>query len=102
MIEFSCTKCGQKLNVEDKHSGKRVRCPKCGEVGFVPDNSDKIEFHCDSCGQSISVPKIHAGKKGKCPKCKNLVVVPSLRRGPLGDTGTFSVVCSTCEEIIQP
>jgi len=101
MIEFSCTKCGQKLNVEDKHSGKRVRCPKCGEVGFVPDNSDKIEFHCESCGQSISVPKIHAGKKGKCPKCKNLVVVPSLRRGPLGDTGTFSVVCSMCEEIIQ-
>jgi WD40 repeat protein/DNA-directed RNA polymerase subunit RPC12/RpoP len=82
MIKFSCKKCGQKLNVEDKHSGKRVKCPKCGSVGVVPDISDKIMFHCKNCGQSISVPQIHAGKKGKCPKCKNQVVVPSVKGGP--------------------
>jgi predicted Zn finger-like uncharacterized protein len=46
MIQFSCKNCGSKLNVEDKHSGKRVRCPKCGDVGVVPDDSDKIKFHC--------------------------------------------------------
>ena len=78
MIEFSCEKCRQKLNVEDKHSGKRVKCSKCGSVCVVPDNSDKIKFDCENCGQSISVPQIHAGKKGKCPKCKNPLVVPSL------------------------
>jgi DNA-directed RNA polymerase subunit RPC12/RpoP len=80
MIKFSCKKCGQKLNVEDKHSGKRVKCPKCGSVSVVPDNSDKIKFHCKNCGQGISVPQIHAGKKGKCPKCKNPVVIPSLKK----------------------
>jgi Tol biopolymer transport system component/DNA-directed RNA polymerase subunit M/transcription elongation factor TFIIS len=80
MIKFSCKKCGQKLNVEDKHSGKRVKCPKCGSVGVVPDNSDKIKFQCKNCGQSIIVPQIHVGKKGKCPKCKNPVVIPSLKK----------------------
>ncbi|MHC4676573.1 MAG: kelch repeat-containing protein [Planctomycetota bacterium] len=76
MIEFSCKNCGQKLNVQDQYSGKRVKCPKCGSVGVVPDNSDKIKFNCENCGQSIRVPQIYAGKKGKCPKCKNIVVIP--------------------------
>ena len=71
MIKFSCKNCGQKLNVEDKHSGKRIKCPKCSDVCVVPDSSDKIKFHCENCGQSITVPQIHAGKKGKCPKCKS-------------------------------
>ncbi len=77
MIRFPCKSCGQKLSVDEKHAGKRVKCPKCGSVGVVPDSSDKIKFHCDSCGQSISVPRIYAGKKGKCPKCKTPIVVTS-------------------------
>ena len=101
MIKFSCKKCGQRLNVEDKHSGKRVKCPKCGSVGVVPDNSDKIKFRCKNCGQSISVPQIHAGKKGKCPKCKNLVVIPALKRETADNTETFSIVCSMCGKTIQ-
>ena len=101
MIEFGCKNCGLKLNVEDKHSGKRVKCPKCGSVGVVPDNSDKIKFRCKSCDQSISVPQIHAGKKGKCPKCKNPVVIPSFDKGPADGAETFSIVCSMCDETIQ-
>ncbi|MHC4440861.1 MAG: hypothetical protein ACYS3S_26225, partial [Planctomycetota bacterium] len=102
MFKFSCKKCGQKLNVEDKHSGKRVKCSKCGSVGVVPDNSDKIKFRCESCGQSISVPQIHAGKKGKCPKCKNPVVIPSRDKGPADAAETFTIiVCSMCNETIH-
>lgn len=101
MVKFSCKKCGQKLNVEDKHSGKRVKCPKCGSIRVVPDNSDKIKFDCKNCGHKISVPQIHAGKKGKCPKCKNPVVVPSLNKGPADGAETFSIVCSMCDETIQ-
>ena len=101
MIRFSCKNCGQKLNVEDKHSGKRVKCPKCGSVGVVPDNSEKIKFQCDSCGQNISVSRIHAGKKGKCPKCKNPVVVPSPDKGPAGGETFIIVVCSMCNETIH-
>jgi DNA-directed RNA polymerase subunit RPC12/RpoP len=101
MIKFSCKKCGQKLNVEDKHSGKRVKCPKCGSVRVVPDNSDKIKFDCKNCGHKISVPQIHAGKKGKCPKCKSPIVIPSLKKPSSERAGTFSIVCSMCDKTIQ-
>ena len=84
MIKFSCKSCGQKLSVKEEHSGKRIKCPKCGGVSVVPDASDPIQFHCENCGQSIRVPQIHAGKKGKCPKCKNPIVVPSLKKEPAG------------------
>jgi DNA-directed RNA polymerase subunit RPC12/RpoP len=76
MIKFHCKNCGREISVQDKHSGKRGKCPKCGNVVVVPDKSTIVEFHCENCGQKISVPKIHAGKKGKCPKCKSIVVVP--------------------------
>jgi phage FluMu protein Com len=83
MIEFSCKKCCQKLIVQEQHSGKRVKCPRCGTVGFLPDNLPKIKFNCQKCGQSICVPQIQAGKKGKCPKCKNIIVVPTLNEIPV-------------------
>ncbi len=98
MITFSCKNCGQKLKVEDKLSGKRIKCPKCGSVGVVPDNSDKITFQCESCGQSISVPQIYAGKKGKCPKCKNPIVVPSFKREPAGSAVSDPSIPSETDE----
>jgi DNA-directed RNA polymerase subunit RPC12/RpoP len=101
MIKFRCENCNQKLSIQDQHSGKQVKCPKCSSVVVVPDNSDKIKFHCKSCSQNISVPKIYAGKKGKCPRCKNPIVVPSLDRKSTNDARTFSIVCLMCEENIQ-
>ena len=114
MIKFHCKNCGQKLNVQDQHSGKRVKCPKCGSVGVAPVNFPKIKFHCKNCGQPISVPQIHAGKKGKCPKCKNIVVVPKAedlsavdnQTGPVKrpsptPTGMVSYQCPMCDYNIQ-
>jgi Tol biopolymer transport system component/peroxiredoxin/DNA-directed RNA polymerase subunit RPC12/RpoP len=101
MIEFHCKNCGQKLSVQDQHSGKQVKCPKCGSIGVVPDNSDKIKFHCQNCGQSISVPQIYAGKKGKCPKCKNVVVIPTAEATPAKSTSMISFTCSMCDETVQ-
>ncbi|MHC4569420.1 MAG: hypothetical protein ACYTE3_27150 [Planctomycetota bacterium] len=101
MIEFSCKNCGTKLNVEDKHSGKRVKCPKCGDVGVVPGKSDKIRFHCENCGRGIRVPQSYAGKKGKCPKCENPVVVPSPEKPPSQAAETLIIACSMCDEEIK-
>jgi len=101
MIEFHCKNCGQKLSVQDQHSGKRVKCPKCSSVGVVPDNSEKIKFNCQNCGQSISVPQIYAGKKGKCPKCKNVIVIPTREAIPAKSTSMVSFTCSMCDEIVQ-
>lgn len=39
MIQFSCD-CGQKLKVDDKYAGKKIRCPKCKEVAVVPADED--------------------------------------------------------------
>ena len=77
MIKLSCKTCGQKFNVEEKYSGKKVKCPKCSSVIIIPDNSDRISFHCENCGQKIKVSKSYAGKKGKCPKCNNIVIIPT-------------------------
>jgi DNA-directed RNA polymerase subunit RPC12/RpoP len=98
MIEFACKSCGQKLKVGEEHSGRRVKCPKCGGAGVVPDDSGKIKFHCESCGQSISVPQIHAGKKGKCPKCKTPIAVPALEREPVGSAPPAPPVPSVAGE----
>jgi DNA-directed RNA polymerase subunit RPC12/RpoP len=76
MIKFSCKNCAQQISVEDKHSGRRAQCPKCGQVALVPDKPAIVGFHCKNCGHKILVPEIHAGKKGKCPKCKSIFVIP--------------------------
>ncbi|MFC1766534.1 hypothetical protein ACFL6U_31205 [Planctomycetota bacterium] len=98
MVKFPCKRCGQKLSVEQEQSGTRVKCPKCGSVGVVPGNSDKIKFHCENCGQSISVPQVHAGKQGKCPKCKTAIVVPSPKRDPVESAATGPLVPSNTDE----
>ncbi len=36
MIKFRCKSCGQKINVQDKHTGKRAKCPKCSNIVVVP------------------------------------------------------------------
>lgn len=83
MIRFACSHCGRHISVDDKHSGKQGKCPKCESVVVVPERSTIIEFRCQSCGHKIKVPEGYGGKKGKCPKCKNAVVVPSLPQEPV-------------------
>lgn len=35
-IRFHCANCTKRLKVEDRHAGKRVKCPKCGASTRVP------------------------------------------------------------------
>ncbi|MEN6576086.1 MAG: DUF6263 family protein [Phycisphaerales bacterium] len=83
MIRFACGHCGRLISVEDRHVGKKGKCPKCGGAVTVPESSTVISFQCGECGHKIEVPEIHAGKKGKCPKCKNVVVVPTGEEEPV-------------------
>jgi DNA-directed RNA polymerase subunit RPC12/RpoP len=82
MIGFSCKNCGYNFSVQDDYSGKRIKCPMCGFVGVVVDDSGKIKITCQNCGNENNVPKTHAGKKINCPKCNNLVEVPSDEKEP--------------------
>ncbi len=36
MIEFTCHKCGQQLQMADEYEGKECRCPECKEILIVP------------------------------------------------------------------
>lgn len=101
MIRFVCSKCGHKINVADKHAGKKGKCPKCGNVVIVPQKSTMIEFHCESCGQKITVPQKYAGKKGTCPKCKNAIVVPADKRVPAEGAKTVRFTCPMCDQSID-
>ncbi len=77
MIKFACSKCGKHIAVDDKHAGKKAKCPGCGEAVVVPGPSTAIKFSCAACGHTIKVPESYAGKKGKCQKCGAVNVVPA-------------------------
>lgn len=98
MIRFCCEHCGHKIGVQDEHTGRRGRCPKCGRALVVPERSVLIDFHCENCGRKISVGPSHAGRKGKCPECGRIVVVPDrLGRASTAQTRhLINLVCSTC------
>ncbi|OHB74624.1 MAG: hypothetical protein A2Z25_24005 [Planctomycetes bacterium RBG_16_55_9] len=93
--------CGEKLSVPDPFAGRPFTCTKCGMSGIVPEKADKIKFRCKSCGWRLRVPRIHAGKEGKCPHCKSTFIVPPLEPEPASGSGTITVVCPMCNEVIH-
>ncbi|UCC97737.1 MAG: hypothetical protein JSW66_18065 [Phycisphaerales bacterium] len=101
MIKFHCEHCGHKITVEDVHTGKRGRCPACGEVFVAPAASTVIQFHCQNCGRQLAAPKIHGGKRLACPKCGDTVVVPTGRETPARSVRTICFTCSTCHREIE-
>jgi LSD1 subclass zinc finger protein len=98
VIEFHCRVCNQKINVQDRHSGRRFKCSKCGNVGVVPGGPAKIEFRCQNCSQPISLPRGYSGKKVRCPKCKSIVIVPA---GKDKSTATLTVECVMCGRAVK-
>jgi len=101
MIKFACILCGEKISVQEKLAGKRVKCPKCSNTSIVPAESPRIKFTCKNCGQGIRVLQVHAGKEGKCPKCHEPIVVPPLTADPADGSQTVVFVCSICNETIK-
>ncbi len=35
-IQFPCNQCKQTLSVDDRHTGAKIRCPKCGAISTAP------------------------------------------------------------------
>jgi predicted Zn finger-like uncharacterized protein len=42
-IAFSCTSCEASMKVRDNLAGRKVKCPKCGELTRVPDEYEEEE-----------------------------------------------------------
>jgi DNA-directed RNA polymerase subunit RPC12/RpoP len=80
-ITFSCTKCGQRIVIDEAGAGLIIPCPKCGRTLEVPNKSKlpdtDIRFVCCECGASVSQTKEQAGKLHHCPKCGKTVLVPN-------------------------
>jgi len=36
IIKFSCENCGKKFSISENYAGKKVKCPKCYNIIFVP------------------------------------------------------------------
>lgn len=101
MIRFTCSNCNRLISVDQKHSGKKGKCPKCGDAVVVPEKSTVIEFACGSCAHRIRVPERRSGKKGACPKCKNPVVVPFLEELRSDGAETVTITCSMCGHVAE-
>ena len=84
-IEINCS-CGQRLSVRRDLSGKRVRCPRCGDSMAVPidqpsatntpSTTEQIRTSCQGCGQQFMARGELAGKVVKCPICGRPLTVP--------------------------
>jgi len=101
MIRFYCEQCGHKISVQDKHAGKRGKCPECGAAFVVPAESAIIKLTCENCDQKITVPKTYAGKKVKCPTCKFILTIPPQTIVTPGSPGIIRFVCTTCNQPIE-
>lgn len=55
MIEFTCDKCRQKLQMAEKDAGKKCRCPECKVILIVPEQV-LFEFETDSSGKISPIP----------------------------------------------
>ncbi|MCA9092758.1 MAG: hypothetical protein KDA68_04690 [Planctomycetaceae bacterium] len=70
MIQFNCD-CGQKLKVDDKYAGKKIRCPKCKAVALVPPDGDLSDVMSAPLGDMKS-PESEEFDFKTLPKLKSL------------------------------
>lgn len=104
MPRVTCSGCSKNLHVDDKYSGRKIKCPVCKAAIDVPAASaatstpapvvaqrvnrvvasavqppvgqaTKIEVQC-TCGLTLRTPETNAGKRVQCPKCKAALAVP--------------------------
>jgi hypothetical protein len=43
-IEFECEECDRVLRVNEKHAGRRIKCPGCGASIRIPDDEEEDDF----------------------------------------------------------
>lgn len=107
MIEFKCSGCGTKLEVDDTAAGNKIKCPDCGAIGDVPGKDlPPLAFACNNCGHDLNISAFQAGKIIPCPSCGGMVMVPPLRGqgsdkgGCLGVFALLGVVIATTSALV--
>jgi len=76
-ILFKCAKCSKHLAISDRHAGRAVACPHCGNPITVP--ALDSDFSCSGCATTLAAPLDCVGDVFDCPQCGQNVIVPELR-----------------------
>jgi ribosomal protein S27E len=129
MIPFQCDKCGYQQLVKPDLAGKKVQCPKCGQISQVSGarvdpsgrpaagaggpsaqapsdvgaSSEITKFRCSKCDQKLGV-KAKPGQSVRCSKCGEVVKVPRVggESGTQRDLSTFTLLDLTELERTSP
>ncbi len=81
MIEFACTHCGKQLRVKDEASGKKGKCPQCGNMVEVPSAATEVHL------AEIDAP-IQPVRRQQAPP---VVQPPPLERGHVAQAPSVNV-----------
>jgi hypothetical protein len=75
MIKFKCSACNQKIGVPIGNGGKRVKCPKCGGINVVPDDSSVGESRPETKEDVSSSADCYniSEPTQSCPFCKGTI-----------------------------
>lgn len=94
-VRFQCGSCSQTLAVPASAAGKKVRCPKCKNLGEVPASNDapasnvgvsqpakaaageKVSIKCGHCQSKLAVKLLDQPSTVKCPKCSMQLKLPA-------------------------
>jgi uncharacterized Zn finger protein (UPF0148 family) len=75
MLDFSCPRCSSRLHADEAHSGKLLRCPKCGDAVTIPKHaysSPSIEVGSNRKTVEVTSQK-HSGSLK--PKSKRILLI---------------------------
>ncbi len=73
--EANCP-CGAILQVGDHAAGKRIKCPRCGElISISPREIEEEEIPVVSLGNAESIEANASGERTPCPYCAENVLV---------------------------
>ena len=88
-ITFNCATCGTSLRAPAKQAGKRVKCPDCLEVQFVPTEEAGASgggFSAEEANAKSKTPS-NADQDSAMPDevlCPICLCIPDTSQGPVG------------------
>lgn len=100
MIRFTCSNCGRHISVDDRYSGRKGKCPKCGGVVRVPKKPAVIAFSCSICDHQIKLSLQYSGQNVQCPECGNEVIVPTAGQEVIEGDHAGHIECPICNQVI--
>ena len=95
MINFTCG-CGKRLQVADEFTGRKVKCPGCGQVAIVPVNAAAAFVNQATAAVRTSASPSDAGNLPTCAVAANPdATIASAGSTPGADTGDRGLPASS-------